>query len=335
MKFNKNSPNYAQIRKLIEHSVVKYPIKKLLFDKKLRLKKILVDEKINQLNKSDSFVVKKNNKIGIIFISEKPWESSIFNKKIAAINGIYINKFDAGLVNELLDFVINYINKNNIDLILYRTENLISDIEMTTKIGELLTKRGFYLVSTYLSFVRDLKDIDKITINNSIFDIKLLDQTKFIENSLIAKQITSIAKKSFSFDRFHMDHFLDKKLADKSRAEWIINIAKGRGRIIYATDVSNNKVVGFIGFKGSNIKNGAKNIMYNTIELIAVDKKYQGRAVASHLIKEYLNLLKKSDVALSVVGTQAVNIPSIRLYEKCGYRIINCNYSYHWNNKKT
>ena len=335
MKFNKNNSNYAQIRQLIESSVVKNPIKKSLFNKNLRLKKILIDKEINQLNKSDSFVVKRNNKVGIIFISEKPWESSIFNKKIAAISGIYINKFDAGLINELLDFVIDWVNKNNVDLISYRTENAVFDIEATTKIRELLIKRGFYLVETYLSFMRDLKNIDKIIIDNSLFDIKLLDQIESDKNSLIVKQIVNIAKKSFSLDRFHIDHFFARNLADKSRAEWIANIAKGRGRIIYATDVSSDKVVGFIGFKGSNIKNGGKNIRYNTIKLIAVDKKYQGRAVGSHLIKEYLNLLRKSDVVLSIVGTQAINIPSIRLYEKCGYRIINCNYSYHWNNKKT
>ena len=57
------------------------------------------------------------------------------------------------------------------------------------------------------------------------------------------------------------------------------------------------------------------------IDLIAVDKKFRKKGIASKLIKGMINYYRK-DYSIYSVGTQISNIPSINLYEKCGFNII-------------
>ena len=65
-----------------------------------------------------------------------------------------------------------------------------------------------------------------------------------------------------------------------------------------------------------------------TIDLVAVDNNYQRIGVASDMIAYaecYLNSFSSVQV-----GTQLANIPSIRLYEKMGFRAYTSNYVFHY-----
>jgi ribosomal protein S18 acetylase RimI-like enzyme len=65
------------------------------------------------------------------------------------------------------------------------------------------------------------------------------------------------------------------------------------------------------------------------IDLIAVDKTHQGHGIASEMIAFAQNNTDRSTIK---VGTQVANIPSIRLYEKLGFRLCESYYVFHYHN---
>jgi predicted GNAT family acetyltransferase len=67
------------------------------------------------------------------------------------------------------------------------------------------------------------------------------------------------------------------------------------------------------------------------IDLIAVDSSQRGKGTATSLISGLM--LKHGNKARIIVGTQAANIPSMRLYQKCGFRLTGSKYIFHYHNK--
>ena len=64
------------------------------------------------------------------------------------------------------------------------------------------------------------------------------------------------------------------------------------------------------------------------IDLIAVDEKFRNQGVAEAMIHHLFQTAKNS-VQTILVGTQVANIPSVRLYEKLGFRLIASQYVLH------
>jgi dTDP-4-amino-4,6-dideoxy-D-galactose acyltransferase len=62
--------------------------------------------------------------------------------------------------------------------------------------------------------------------------------------------------------------------------------------------------------------------------LIGVAKNMQGRGVAKRLVEYHIQDAYQKYSRL-IVGTQIANVPSMRLYEKCGYNISNSTYVLH------
>ncbi|MBW3020923.1 GNAT family N-acetyltransferase [Candidatus Woesearchaeota archaeon] len=313
----KDEQNYEKIKKILEASILSDPIKNILINKYGISLKIFIREDIKKLEDNQTKIFTKNNYLGMITISKKPWESSIFKKNIASIDSINITNYDESLLDDLINYVVDWAKENDIYLISYRTENINNQLKKIKKLHFSMLKKKFYFIETYITFINNLNNIDMDTENNNI---RLLKDLSNID------EIKSIAKKSFKLDRFHIDPFLDDDLADKTREEWIKNIAKGRGKIFCSFD-KNNNINGFLGFKDNIINNELK---YSTIELIAVHQDHQGKGIGKNLINNYLQYLKNNKYKFSVVGTQAKNIPSIKLYERTGYEIIDSNYTYHW-----
>ena len=66
------------------------------------------------------------------------------------------------------------------------------------------------------------------------------------------------------------------------------------------------------------------------IDLIAVDKKAQGRGVASSMIKFANSNIKRPSIK---VGTQIQNLPSIKLYKKLGFVLTQSDYVFHYHSQ--
>jgi ribosomal protein S18 acetylase RimI-like enzyme len=173
-----------------------------------------------------------------------------------------------------------------------------------------LTSAGFRIIDVNITFERQP---EAITSNEKIIvrDVKPEDEN----------EILNIAETSFVYSRFHLDPLVSKELADKIKREWIANyIRKQRGERLLVAEI-NGKPVGFLAELVTNEKTGV-------IDLIGVEKTMQGRGVGKELVQFHINDAFNKYSKL-IVGTQIANIPSMRLYQNCGYNTSNSTYVLH------
>jgi ribosomal protein S18 acetylase RimI-like enzyme len=160
------------------------------------------------------------------------------------------------------------------------------------------------------------------------FEKQIVGSYDFSDNYVIRfaeafdeKQIRNLANRSFKYSRFHLDPSIPDEVANRIKNEWAGNFFAGnRGQqmVIAAND---NRILGFaqlLFVKDKSI----------TIDLIAVDKNIRQKGVASNMIS-YIEENYHSFEKI-IAGTQVANIASLRLYEKCGFKITGANYIFHY-----
>lgn len=124
----------------------------------------------------------------------------------------------------------------------------------------------------------------------------------------------------------HLSRFkVDKKFGDENFTrlykKWIENIYNSDDVIIVVK--KENSIVGFVSIH-HNLENQTA-----TIGLVAVDKKARGLGIGKSLmIHSIKNCLKHSIVTLRV-ATQQDNTGALKLYESCGFTVIDKTYIYH------
>jgi len=176
-----------------------------------------------------------------------------------------------------------------------------------------LTKAGFRVIDVNVTFERE--PAQSVESDSTIIVRGVLPKDE--------AAILDIAESAFVYSRFHLDPFVSKELADKIKREWIANYVRGqRGERLLMAEVD-GKPAGFLALfvTGEKEKIGV-------IDLIAVAKNMQGRGVGMRLVQYHINDAVQKYARL-MVGTQIANIPSMRLYQTCGYEISNSTYVLH------
>ena len=130
-----------------------------------------------------------------------------------------------------------------------------------------------------------------------------------------------IARTAFLYSRFHLDPFIPNELANRIKREWVANyILRQRGEQLLVAEV-NGKIAGFLAVLETPDHTGV-------IDLIGVARNMQGRGVGRSLIQHHVHEAVGKYPRL-IVGTQIANVPSMRLYENCGYNISSATYVFH------
>ena len=179
---------------------------------------------------------------------------------------------------------------------------------------QLLEGSGFRLIDTNVQFENN----DGILGNNNsrkLFNIIFADDER-------RNAVKSIARNSFVYSRFHLDPQIDDGIADQIKQNWVENYFFGKRGNHMVVALSNNTPIGFLQLI---INNGVV-----LIDLIGVEKKYQGQGVASAMIRF---TGQNIDHTCIKVGTQIGNIPSIRLYHKLGFDLSGSNYVFHYHSR--
>ncbi|MEZ4372065.1 MAG: GNAT family N-acetyltransferase [Polyangiaceae bacterium] len=133
-----------------------------------------------------------------------------------------------------------------------------------------------------------------------------------------AEAVERIAATSFSFTRFHLDPQVEQAHANQIKGQWAANFFKGkRGDAMVVAELD-GRVVGF-------------NQLLHTpdaqvIDLIAVDADARRAGAAGAMMSVGESLYSGDRIR---VGTQVANIPSMRLYEAMGFRVIASQYVLH------
>jgi len=240
----------------------------------------------------------------------KPWESSILKRNVYNLN--LEDNFNYGKIG----YLANKLNEIEQTILTKQLPVMISTRIKTdnSTAVRLLENSGFRLMECYVRLKHNLKNIPCASGKNTIKDY----------NSKYIKLVTKIAQNSFTFSRFHFDENISKELADETRKSWVENSCKGRAEKIYISE-KNEKITGFVICK---VKNDEKQKICN-LDLIAVDKQYRQQRIAYDLTIEFLKYAKNNNFGYAIVGTQAHNIPSLKLYEKTGFEISETFYTYH------
>ena len=139
------------------------------------------------------------------------------------------------------------------------------------------------------------------------------------------KAISRISKSTFRYSRFHLDPLVPNGVADKIKAAWASNYFEGKRGDGMVVAVREGFVVGFL-----QIFWAANDAL--VIDLIGVDKDCQGQGIGRDLILFAANFGTGDGrvPTLITVGTQAANIPSVRLYESLGFRLASAQYVLHY-----
>jgi ribosomal protein S18 acetylase RimI-like enzyme len=134
-----------------------------------------------------------------------------------------------------------------------------------------------------------------------------------------AGEVAAVAKASFVWDRFHLDPLIPEAVAAGIKEQWAANFFRGARGDAMLVARRRGAVAGFL------------QLIFDSpvlvIDLVAVDPLQRGAGVAHDLIARAMSSLGGFQTVR--VGTQALNLPSLRLYAGLGFRVESCAYTYH------
>ncbi|MGE3316489.1 MAG: N-acetyltransferase family protein [Planctomycetaceae bacterium] len=184
-----------------------------------------------------------------------------------------------------------------------------------------LEEHGFHLIDTSVQFDAFEKQI--------VF-LPEQDGNSFREATPEdRKAVVDIARRSFRFSRFHLDTQIPNELANQIKGAWTENYFNGKRGDRMVVAEREGQIVGFL----LTMPQGPVN---RSIDLIAVDPKFQGRGVARGMIRTEIETLPlpKYDIDSKdrwhLVGTQLANSASIALYQKLGFILTGSQYVFHF-----
>ena len=238
-------------------------------------------------------------------------KSLIYDQWLSEVVGINSYKVivDDNLVNKPEDFhnIFKKIKKDKIFVYAKISTDFLHG-------ANFLEESRFKLIETAVKLQKNKSDIKPFYDPN--------DYLVRFTSSFDREPVVSLATNNFIYSRFHIDSSFDNAIADKIKGKWVENYYKGkRGNYMVVTELD-NQVTGFLLLLRNNT-----NLL--TIDLIAVAKEHQGKKMAGNMITFAESQLEFLEMQVS---TQIVNIPSIRLHEKLGFRMQSAEYVFHYHN---
>ena len=133
-------------------------------------------------------------------------------------------------------------------------------------------------------------------------------------------EIIDLSRCAFKYSRFFNDPKLPQVQAKNIYLYWT-ECAFNRDDKYFVVAKREEHVAGYILFSIHEHN--------SVIELIAVDKKYQGQGVGTSLIYKMESFVMDKGIKKIKVGTQVDNISAIGFYHAVGFQYVNCGSVYH------
>jgi GNAT superfamily N-acetyltransferase len=137
--------------------------------------------------------------------------------------------------------------------------------------------------------------------------------------------LLDIAGSCFRHSRFHQDPRVDASAAHRIKRLWLENCLDGKrgAEVLVARDADRPA-----GFLAVLTVPSAAAAPIAVIDLVGVAGALQGRGFGAALVEGFVARWAGRASVLRV-GTQAANVASIRLYERCGFRFSGATYVLH------
>lgn len=179
-----------------------------------------------------------------------------------------------------------------------------------------LSQLGFIVVDVNMTFAVAPKELVEFTTGDGL----VVEAFRSRDSDAILE----IAGSCFRYSRFHLDPLISPETAHTVKREWIRSYVNGnRGDRLFVARAG-TRAVGFL----AALKARRHDEPAAVIDLIGVAPQCQGKGIGRALVRQFADHYASSCERL-VVGTQAANIPSIRLYERCGFRLAESAYIMH------
>ena len=176
-----------------------------------------------------------------------------------------------------------------------------------------LSLAGLYVVDGNITFEIDPTGAAPEKENLIVRDVDKNNETEI-------EKVINIAETAFVYSRFHLDPLVSDDLANKIKGSWIRSYVAGTRGVKLLVAEEGGQPAGFLA-----VLESAGNYI---IDLIGVDPSFQKKGIGKSLIVHFQRLYWEKAKRL-IVGTQISNIPSMRLYQKCGFRISEIPYVMH------
>jgi GNAT superfamily N-acetyltransferase len=179
------------------------------------------------------------------------------------------------------------------------------------------TSVGFCVIETSLVFILPMASLQLYPGGCEALDVSDFE-------ARWQRGVLDVAGSCFRYSRFHVDPAFGKPLGDHVKREWIRSYVEGKrgDRLLVAH--SGGSVVGFAAMMLAGRESGSAAV----IDLIGVRAEQQQRGVGRLLVQAAAAVYASRCVTLEV-GTQASNVPSVRLYERLGFRLVRSGFVLH------
>ena len=174
-----------------------------------------------------------------------------------------------------------------------------------------LEEVGFHLIDTNIVF--DKSRSSDVPLKGTC-TIRLAEPTD-------QDQVVDLARRSFCYSRFHLDCAISRDIADEIKAQWAKAYFLGERGNQMVVAQTGGEITGFL-----QLMTDKEHAL--VIDLIAVDDRFRGQGIGADMIRYAQQ--QNASCARVRVGTQLANAPSIRFYEKMGFRYLSSSYVFHF-----
>jgi dTDP-4-amino-4,6-dideoxy-D-galactose acyltransferase len=133
--------------------------------------------------------------------------------------------------------------------------------------------------------------------------------------------LCDLARVSHRDSRFYFDPHFPTDRCDELYATWISRSCSGFADAVLVAEAE-GKAIGYLSCHLDGDSQGR-------IGLVGVEQRSQGLGVATHLVKRGLQWFAGEGTHRVLVSTQGRNVPALRLYERCGFRVTSVEVWFH------
>lgn len=185
----------------------------------------------------------------------------------------------------------------------------VSEVALASR----LAQAGFRVVDAALTFERQPSPSLPVTHTATAIDVG---------SEGPPEALLRMAETAFSYSRFHLDPEVPNRIADAVKRAWVQSYHDGkRGeRLLVAR--REGQPVGFL----ADLALTEGEARVRVIDLLGVDRALRRCGVGRSLVNHFIRTAAADRLR---VGTQAANVPSVRLYEEAGFRLAGAQYVFH------
>ena len=227
------------------------------------------------------------------------WKLDSFDSEVFGFKVVRVETIDSENVKDLIKDLI----KNKVKYATHRVQsNNFSTIHA-------LEESGFILVDGLITFKINISNLE---IEESVGHVRE-------GNNDDLRELKNLTSGLFSTGRIMNDPFIPKDKGNQFYIKWIENSILGKVAESVLVWEENKEILGYITLK----KKGQ-------ISLVGVSPQSRGKGIAKNLIKASLKKFKAWKLDEIIVETQMDNISAIRLYQDCGFKVVNSFLTLRW-----